>query len=63
MIQVHFEQRIKRDIQAYYNRFYNLSLDNFKVQDISFRQTDSERFVCHDSGQPYVASRAMSQNN
>ena len=55
MIKVHFEQHIKRDIQAYYDRFYNLSLDNFKVDDVSFRQTDGERFVSHNAGQPYFA--------
>lgn len=55
MIQVHFEAQIKRDIQAYYDRYYNLSLDNFRVEDVSFRQTDSERFVSHTVGQPYRA--------
>jgi len=58
MIQVSFEPQIKRDIQAYYDRFYNLSLDNFKVEDVSFRQADSERFVSHDAGQPYLAAQA-----
>jgi len=55
MIRVHCEAQIKRDIQAYYDRFYNLSLDNFRVEDVSFRQTDSERFVSHTVGQPYRA--------
>ena len=53
MIRVHCEAQIKHDIQAYYDRFYNLNLDNFKVEDVSFRQADSERFVSHASGQPY----------
>jgi formylmethanofuran dehydrogenase subunit A len=56
-IQVPFDAKIKRDIQAYYDRFYNLSLDNFKVDAISFRQTDSERFVSHNAGEPYFAGR------
>lgn len=54
-IQAQFDPHIKRDIQAYYNRFYNLSLDNFAVGDVGFNQTDSERFVLHDCGQPYHA--------
>jgi len=58
MIQVSFEPHIKRELQAYYDRFYNLSLDNFKVADVSFRQADSERFVSHDAGQPYLAAPA-----
>ncbi|WP_262966202.1 formylmethanofuran dehydrogenase subunit A [Methylobacter psychrophilus] len=57
-IQVPFDAKIKRDIQAYYDRFYNLSLDNFKVDAISFRQTDSERFVRHNAGEPYFAGQA-----
>lgn len=54
-IQVPFEQRIKRDIKAYYDRFYNLSLDNFAVGDVSFHQTDNERFISHV---PDLAHRA-----
>lgn len=57
-IQVPFDAKIKRDIQAYYDRFYNLSLDNFKVDAISFKQTDSERFVSHNVGKPYFAGQA-----
>lgn len=57
-IQVPFDAKIKRNIQAYYDRFYNLSLDNFKVDAISFRQTDGERFVSHNAGEPYFAGRA-----
>ncbi|WP_432745620.1 formylmethanofuran dehydrogenase subunit A [Methylobacter sp. G7] len=57
-IQAQFHPHIKRDIQAYYDRFYNLSLDNFKVEDVSFRQADSERFVSHDCGQAYLAPGA-----
>lgn len=63
MIQTHFEPHIKRDIQAYYDRFYNLSLDNFKVEDVSFRQADSERFVSHDTGQPYLAYQEEAATN
>jgi len=62
MIQVPFEPQIKRDIQAYYDRFYNLSLDNFKVEDVSFRQADSERFISHDAGQPYSAYQEAATN-
>ncbi|MDI1294195.1 MAG: hypothetical protein PSV18_15860 [Methylobacter sp.] len=54
-IQAQFDFRIRREIQAYYDRFYNLSLDNFAVGDVSFNQTDGERFVMHNCGQPYHA--------
>ncbi|WAK02519.1 formylmethanofuran dehydrogenase subunit A [Methylobacter sp. YRD-M1] len=59
MIQVQFDPHIKRDIQAYYDRFYNLSLDNFAVGDVGFNQTDNERFVFHHSGQPYHAASSV----
>jgi formylmethanofuran dehydrogenase subunit A len=62
MIQLPFDRQIKRELQAYYDRFYNLSLDNFKVADVSFRQADSERFVSHDAGQPYSACREAAAN-
>ncbi|MDP3330574.1 MAG: formylmethanofuran dehydrogenase subunit A [Methylococcaceae bacterium] len=52
-IQAQFDTHIKRDIQAYYDRFYNLSLDNFAVGEVGFNQTDNERFVWHDCGKPY----------
>jgi len=52
-IQAQFDPHIKRDIQAYYDRFYNLSLDNFAVGEVGFNQTDNERFVWHDCGKPY----------
>jgi len=52
-IQAQFDPNIKRDIQAYYDRFYNLSLDNFAVGEVGFNQTDNERFVWHDCGKPY----------
>lgn len=52
-IQAQFDPQIKRDIQAYYDRFYNLSLDNFAVSEVGFDQTDGERFVMHNGGQPY----------
>ncbi|MDO9161908.1 MAG: formylmethanofuran dehydrogenase subunit A [Methylococcaceae bacterium] len=55
-IQAQFDPHIKRDVQAYYNRFYNLSLDNFAVGDVSFNQTDGERFMMHKCGQPYLAN-------
>ena len=53
-IQAHFEPQIERDVQAYYDRFYNLSLHNFTVEDVSFQQPDSERFVNHACGKPYL---------
>jgi hypothetical protein len=52
---------IKRDIQAYYDRFYNLSLNNFKVEDVSFRQADNEQFISHDCGQPHLVCQAAIQ--
>ncbi len=54
-IPTQFHPHIKRHIQAYYDRFYNLSLENFKVEDVSFRQTDSDRFASHACGQAYLA--------
>jgi|688.fasta_scaffold07238_26 formylmethanofuran dehydrogenase subunit A len=57
-IQAYFEPQIKRDIQAYYDQFYNLKLSNFQVEDVSFSQTDTERFVSHQCGKPYEASYA-----
>ena len=56
-IQAHFEPQIERDVQAYYDRFYNLSLNNFTVEDVSFQQPDSERFVSHACGKPYESSQ------
>ena len=52
---VSYEPSIKRDLQAYYDQFYNLHLDNFKVGDVSFKQTDGQRFVGHQLGKPYFA--------
>lgn len=57
-IQAHFEPQIERDVQAYYDRFYNLSLHNFTVEDVSFQQPDSERFVNHACGKPYESSQS-----
>jgi formylmethanofuran dehydrogenase subunit A len=57
-IQAYFEPQIKRDVQAYYDQFYNLKLSNFQVEDVSFSQTDTERFVSHQCGKPYEASYA-----
>lgn len=54
-IQAPFDPRIKRDVQTYYDRYYNLSLDNFAVGDVAFEQADSERFVPHGCGKPYHA--------
>ncbi|NOS87267.1 MAG: hypothetical protein HOP34_01775 [Methylococcaceae bacterium] len=52
---VSYEPSIKRELQAYYDQFYNLHLDNFKVGDVSFKQTDGQRFVGHQLGKPYFA--------
>lgn len=51
-----FEPQIKRDIQDYYDQFYNLKLSNFQVEDVSFTQTDTARFMSHQCGKPYESS-------
>jgi formylmethanofuran dehydrogenase subunit A len=58
IVQPHFDSQIKRDVQTYYDQFYNLKLHNFQVEDVSFSQTDTERFVSHQCGKPYEASHA-----
>jgi len=58
IVQPHFESQIKRDVQTYYDQFYNLKLHNFQVKDVSFSQTDTERFVLHSCGKPYESSYA-----
>ena len=57
-IQTHFEPQITRDVQAYYDQFYNLKLHNFQVEDVSFNQTDTERFFPHQCGKPYESSQS-----
>lgn len=57
-IQTYFDSQIKHDVQAYYDQFYNLKLHNFQVEDVSFSQTDTERFASHQCGKPYEASHA-----
>lgn len=57
-IQPHFESQIKRDVQDYYDQFYNLKLHNFQVEDVSFNQTDTERFISHQCGKPYESSQS-----
>jgi formylmethanofuran dehydrogenase subunit A len=59
IIQVQFDPQIERGIQAYYDRFYNLTLENFTVGDVGFNQTDSERFVSHACGRPYESVKAF----
>lgn len=55
-IQAYFEPRIQQDVQAYYDQFYNLKLHNFQVEDVSFKQSDNERFISHPSGKPYAVN-------
>lgn len=57
-IQPYFERQIKRDVQDYYDQFYNLKLHNFQVEDVSFNQTDTERFFSHQCGKPYESSQS-----
>jgi formylmethanofuran dehydrogenase subunit A len=56
IIQAYFEPPIKQDVQAYYDQFYNLKLHNFQVENVSFKQSDNERFISHQCGKPYVVN-------
>ncbi len=58
VVQPLFDHRIERDLQNYYDRFYNLGLANFTVGDVDAGQTDSERFRAHACGRPYLAENA-----
>lgn len=58
VVQPLFDHRIERDLQNYYDRFYNLGLANFMVGDVGAGQTDSERFRAHACGRPYLAESA-----
>ena len=55
IIQPHFDSQIRRDVQAYYDQFYNLKLHHFEVENVSAIQTDDERFSAHACGKPYEA--------
>jgi len=43
-IEPDYDRRIERDVKAYFDRFYSLSLDNFTVRDVAFDQPDAARF-------------------
>ncbi|MGD7035703.1 formylmethanofuran dehydrogenase subunit A [Methylotuvimicrobium buryatense] len=58
VVQPLFDHRIERDLQNYYDRFYNLGLANFTVGDVDAGQADSERFRAHACGRPYLAENA-----
>jgi formylmethanofuran dehydrogenase subunit A len=45
----YFDRIIERDIKAYYDQYYSLSLDNFVVGEVALGLADSERFVVADS--------------
>ena len=51
-IQPHFDPRIEGDIQNHFDRFYSLKLNNFKIDDVAFNETDSQRFRNVDVNQP-----------
>lgn len=44
VIQPGYDRRIERSVKAHFDRFYSLSLDNFKVNDVDFARKDAERF-------------------
>ncbi|QXP87099.1 formylmethanofuran dehydrogenase subunit A [Methylococcus capsulatus] len=39
-----YDRRIERDVKAYFDRFYSLSLDHFTVGSVAFEREDAERF-------------------
>lgn len=43
-----YDRRIEREVNAYFDRFYSLSLDNFCVFDVAFGRDDRERFAMLD---------------
>jgi len=55
IMQPYFDSQIRRDVQAYYDQFYNLKLHHFEVENVSAIQTDAERFSAHACGKPYEA--------
>ncbi|MDO8844366.1 MAG: formylmethanofuran dehydrogenase subunit A [Methylicorpusculum sp.] len=58
IVQPEFDKQIERRLQLYYDQFYNLKLDSFAVADVSFNQSDNERFIRHSCGTPYLASHS-----
>lgn len=45
----YFDPVIERDIKAYFDQYYSLSLDNFAVDNVALGLADSERFAVADS--------------
>ncbi|MCQ8117575.1 formylmethanofuran dehydrogenase subunit A [Methylomonas rosea] len=43
-IQPALDQRIERDIQNHFDRFYSLKLNNFKIEDVDISRDDHQRF-------------------
>jgi formylmethanofuran dehydrogenase subunit A len=43
-----FDHHIERDIQAYFDRFYSLSLDHFMINEAGLDSNHGARFVNHD---------------
>ncbi|MBS3954431.1 MAG: formylmethanofuran dehydrogenase subunit A [Methylomicrobium sp.] len=58
IVQPGFDKQIERRVQHYYDQFYNLKLDSFAVADVSFNQSDNERFIRHSCGNPYLSSHS-----
>ncbi|MDP2180803.1 formylmethanofuran dehydrogenase subunit A [Methylicorpusculum sp.] len=58
IVRPEFDKQIERRLQLYYDQFYNLKLDSFAVADVSFNQSDNERFIRHSCGTPYLASHS-----
>lgn len=58
IVQPEFDKRIEKRLQRYYDQFYNLKLDSFAVADVSFNQSDNERFIRHSCGAPYLSSHS-----
>jgi formylmethanofuran dehydrogenase subunit A len=53
IMQPPFDAQIRRDVQHYYDQFYNLKLHHFEVENVSASQLDEERFATHACGKPY----------
>lgn len=46
---IYQQKSIERELQNYFNQFYSLKLDNFKVENVSASRADCERFIYHAS--------------
>ncbi len=42
-----FDSSIRRVVQQHFDRFYSLSLNNFRVSDVDFAKPDQQRFMIH----------------